>query len=327
MVYPIMKAIARKKLDFDRFCQTAAFDPGLLRDAETRISGEELERLMNEAAAFTNDESFGLFQGRTTDISDMGILGYVMMHSETIENALKAYQRYNVILCSGANLEWSSEGGDIRLRFARDDGRPMPRHCLEDMTSSVYHLMGLMSNRTIPLLEVQFAHTAPADISPYTELFGVEPVFGNGESFLRFKQEVLSYPILYSDPKLRLAFEPIADEKKQHLLTGRTLSSQVFQWMIGCMPARMPTLKQTAEAFGMSTRSLQEKLKEEDASFNELSARVRKELAQQYLRGKEFSIGEIAYLLHYSEPSAFHNAFKKWTGLAPAAYRKTTGNG
>ncbi len=30
---------------------------------------------------------------------------------------------------------------------------------------------------------------------------------------------------------------------------------------------------------------------------------------------------DIAYLLHYSEPSAFHNAFKKWTGFTPGQYR------
>ncbi|MNT77800.1 HTH-type transcriptional regulator VirS [compost metagenome] len=71
----------------------------------------------------------------------------------------------------------------------------------------------------------------------------------------------------------------------------------------------------------MSSRTLQHKLKEEQSTYNDLSIRVRKELAMVYLRKWEYSVGEIAYVLHFSEPSAFQSAFKKWTGYTPGQYR------
>lgn len=321
MVFPIMKTITHKNMDFEHFCRQIAFDNGLLQDVEARIDEAELMRMMKEAAVYTQDDHFGLHQGQLTDIADLGILGYVMMHSETIADALKAYQRYHMILCSGYELDWEERGNDVFLRFHRENPGGVSRHCMEDMVSSLYHLTVRMSHRTIPLQEIHFTHKATADIEPYLNLFGIEPRFGSKENGLLMSKEVLQYPILYSDVRLRKAFEPIAEEIREKLMRGLAFSDQVFQWMMGCMPVYFPTLQQTAAAFHMSTRSLQAKLKGEDTSYHELSANVRKEMAKGYLQQSEHSVGEIAYLLHFSDPSAFQNAFKKWTGLTPRQYR------
>lgn len=321
ILYPIMKAMARKGADFRQFCREASFDADILNDVEARIDELELERLISKAAEYTKDENFGLHQGELTEVADMGMLGYVMTHSETIARALQAYQRYNVILCSGYNLDWEELGEDVLLRFSKSNSAPMSRQCQDDMVSSVYHMMVRMSHRPIPVHELQFTYAAPVDLSVYVSMFGITPRFGGKETYLRMSREVLQYPILYSDPRLLKAFEPIAEELKNKLVRGKRLSDRVYQWMMSCLPAYFPTLQQTAEAFRMSPRSLQVKLSEEGTSYNDLSAGVRMEMAKAHLNQNEYSISEIAYLLNYSEPSAFHSAFKKWTGLTPGQYR------
>jgi AraC-like DNA-binding protein len=324
MVYPIMKAVVHKGYTTEQFFDYASFDARLLQDQEARISGAELERLTYAAAAFTQDEHFGLNQGKLTDVADMGILGYVMMHAGTIAEALQAYQRYNVILCSGFNLDWIAEGDEVLLRFlAQNPSMRMSRHCMEDMASSVYHMIQRLSNKRVPLVALQFQHeaSAAARLEAYGEAFGLVPRFGGDATWMRMGKEVLEYPILYSDPRLQTMFEKIAAEIKAKLIQGSDFASQVFQWMLKRLPSALPTLQETAAAFMLSTRSLQARLHEENTSYNELAIRVRKETAMSYLGQQQYSIGDIAYLLHYSEPSVFQSAFKKWTGVTPGQFR------
>ncbi|MFF2888705.1 AraC family transcriptional regulator [Paenibacillus sp. NPDC057967] len=321
MVFPVMKTIVHKGYDVEDFCRYASFDSALLQDVEARIPGSELKRLMMEAAAYTGDGHFGLHQGLIMEFADMGLLGYVMMHSRTIGDALAAYQRYNVILCSGFTLAWETQGDDFLLTMRLQEGSGDSRHCMEDMACSLYRMIGKLSNRSIPLHELQFSHEAPSDLEPYLSVFGRPPSFGCKANSLRMSKETLDYPVIYSDPRLLSLFESIAQETKDGMAEAAGLQEQMMLWIKKTLPTRYPTLQQAAEQFGMSVRTLQHKLKSENTTFNGLSVHVRKELAMGYLRNRNASVGDIAYALHFSEPSAFQSAFKKWTGMTPGQYR------
>lgn len=321
IVYPIMKSLEQKGYNFVQFCQSIGFDNRILEDVEARVDSEDLETLMIEAAKYTDDEHFGLHQGALTDIADLGILGYVMMHSSKVIDALEAYKRYNIILCSGYNVDWSRQGNHVHLRMYSVGSPRISRHCMEDMASSLYRLLQRFTNRRIPLEAVTFMHNAPSDVAPYLEVFGMVPEFGSAANVFVLDGAVLDYPNLYADDRLLRTFEPLAEQIRERLLNGKEYTDQVFQWMMRRMPIALPSLQDTAKQFQLSARTLQTKLQEEGASFHDLTARVRKEWALTYLRRNEYSISEIAYLLHYSEPSAFHSAFKKWTGMTPGQFR------
>ena len=71
----------------------------------------------------------------------------------------------------------------------------------------------------------------------------------------------------------------------------------------------------------MSQRSLQRKLQHENSSFTSLLNETQQQLAMQYIRESHRSIGEITYLLGYSEPGSFTRAFRRWTGKSPMQFR------
>ncbi|WP_166242272.1 AraC family transcriptional regulator [Paenibacillus turpanensis] len=321
MIFPIMKTIVQQGYDTQSFFRSVGFNTALLEDPEARLPGAELERLIMAAAAFTHDEHFGLHQGELMDFADMGVVGYVMMHSKTIADALSAYQRYNTLLCSSFNIDWSLQGFEVSLRLFAQYPSGLTRHCIEEMAVSMQRMISRLSNRSTPLHAVHFTHEAPSHTEPYRESFGLPPAFSQKENLLVMNKEVLEYPVLYSDPKLLSVFQSLAQATQAELNRDDRLSERIVQWMKTCIPTFLPTLKQTAESLGLSERTVQHKLKEEQTTYHELSVRVRKELAIAYLKRKEFTIGDIAYALHYSEPSAFQLAFKKWTGMTPGQYR------
>ncbi|WP_020619953.1 AraC family transcriptional regulator [Paenibacillus daejeonensis] len=323
MVNPMIKTLTRTGYDIAEFCSYAQLEPQLLDDPDTRITGAELERLTLAAATWTGDDHFGLHQGKMMEFVDLGILGYVMMHCGTIADSLAAYQRYNSILASEFGLEWEVQDGVLGLRMFSRDPRGLSRHCVEDMASSLYDLLGKLSHRSVPLLGVEFTHEAPADTGPYLEVFGIMPRFSQPHNRLRLDGGVLDYSVRYADQRLLALFEGLARQSVEELEMSSALSDRMLAWLRRQLPLALPTLQETAAAFHLSTRTLQERLRKEETSFNALSMQVRKELAIDYLQRTPFAVGEIAYALHFSEPSAFQNAFKKWTGLTPGQYRAT----
>src|SRR5262249_11670631 len=81
-------------------------------------------------------------------------------------------------------------------------------------------------------------------------------------------------------------------------------------------------IESVARALATSTRSLQRRLSDAGVRYQELLESARREAAERYLQVASLSIGEVAYLLGYSEPGAFHRALKRWTGLGPQEFRK-----
>ncbi len=83
-----------------------------------------------------------------------------------------------------------------------------------------------------------------------------------------------------------------------------------------------PSIEKAAAEFAMSVRNLQNKLKEEKASYQGILENLRKKIAVEYLKNPGASICEITFLLGFSEQSSFNHVFKKWTGMTPGEYQK-----
>ncbi len=98
---------------------------------------------------------------------------------------------------------------------------------------------------------------------------------------------------------------------------GDSLTSQIRR-LLGRDCRRWPDLDQVARQLHMSSQTLRRHLREEGGSFQQLKDHLRRDLAIYHLGRDELSIQDIAEQLGFSEPSAFHRAFKKWTGLTPA---------
>jgi AraC-like DNA-binding protein len=85
-----------------------------------------------------------------------------------------------------------------------------------------------------------------------------------------------------------------------------------------------PSLDQVARELGTSRRSLQRRLADENLTYAQVLDDVRSTMARAYLAQRELSIAEVGYLLGFSEQSSFTRAFRRWTGVSPAEFRRTS---
>jgi AraC-like DNA-binding protein len=88
------------------------------------------------------------------------------------------------------------------------------------------------------------------------------------------------------------------------------------------MPHGDPTLTVVAGTMAIGPRTLQRRLRDQGADFKKLVDDTRRRFALRYLGDRKNTLTEVAYLLGYSEVSAFNRAFKRWTGSTPSDYRR-----
>ncbi len=84
-----------------------------------------------------------------------------------------------------------------------------------------------------------------------------------------------------------------------------------------------PSLARIANTLSLTERTLQRRLREQNASHQLLLDEMRRDAVLRYLKETELAVCEIACLVGLSESSALHRAFKRWTGMTPGEYRAT----
>lgn len=126
-----------------------------------------------------------------------------------------------------------------------------------------------------------------------------------------------------SDALLR-TFEQHADAVLANIEKQGSKSHQVAQVLAERLKGSVPPLSEIAKELAMSDRNLQRALRNDGTSFQQLLDDVRRDLAIRHLANPATSAGQVGFLLGFSEPSAFHRAFRRWTGKAPGEFRASS---
>jgi AraC-like DNA-binding protein len=97
--------------------------------------------------------------------------------------------------------------------------------------------------------------------------------------------------------------------------------SRVKSVVAGLVLAGTVSLKGAADHLGISSRTLQRRLKKRGISFWALVEQSRFEIAAALLCDTDLKIQEIAIRLGYSSPNGFSRAFARGAGYSPSAFR------
>ena len=135
--------------------------------------------------------------------------------------------------------------------------------------------------------------------------------------------DVLERPLALSNSALRAYFERQCQEAAARFEADAALTGRVRRQIIAGMNGQVPSMQEVARALGLSVRSLHRGLEAEGVRWSELVDGVRSEFAQRYLARPSLNIGEVSYLVGFSDTSAFFKAFKRWTGKKPSEYRES----
>jgi AraC-like DNA-binding protein len=307
----------------DRILQIAGVDRSAFSKPEGFIPCSVFAEILKEAAQATRDDCFGLHFGERFDPKHIGPLVYVALNSPTIGAGIQNVERYLHVYDSSAKWFFTAEGNRGYIRYLLTDGGIEPlRQSNEHGMAIVLNALRMMVGSQWAPLEVQFAHEAPAQTSEHHRIFRAPVLFGCETNALVVGRDLIDRAVPAADPQLYQIMKQYLDQILSAMPREDGLLGSIRKAIAESMRDGDPTLARVAKKIATGPRTLQRRLKDYGFDFKKLVEDTRRRLSLTHLKDQKNSLTEVAFLLGYSELSAFNRAFKRWTGSTPLDYRR-----
>jgi AraC-like DNA-binding protein len=249
----------------------------------------------------------------------------MLMASPSMRVGLERLAQFQRYWGDGERAKMIATKGGVTVRYTfTGTGDDYQRQSDECAMAEILIGFRAISGRDVVPRAVRFRHPAPADTREHTALFRCTVEFRAQYTEIDFDDASLDAPLPHANETYCLIFQGQVERALARLPGKSGTAVQVRAAARALLLGGQCTLSGTARTLGMSVRTLQRRLRDDGTSFGELLDSLRRELATEYL-DKRLTVSEIAWLLGYAEPSAFHHAFKRWTGTTPEAVRAARG--
>ncbi|NEO83853.1 MAG: AraC family transcriptional regulator [Spirulina sp. SIO3F2] len=341
LIYTRMQLARSYGVDVETVLARAGVSEQKLQQPWTRVSLAENNALWRELVAVTNDPAIALKLGQYFQLPGLGVVGYVLMNTNTVAQGIQLFVRYKPLLTTAYTTEVEqTPAGLVFIERAAGAWQPERKYSFDFIASAIvtFH-RNLGNRRVIPALRtIAFPFPEPDDLTPYREILGDrEFAFDHDALRVEFAGDFSRVTLLNANPTLLRAFEAQVETLMQQYgdandnnAPDSALPNRVRQKILQALRHEVPTVQTIAQQLAMSKRTLQLKLKGEKTTFKKLLDEVRRDLALEYVAAGQLNKSEIACLLGFAEVSVFSWTFKHWTGRccsarltpAPSAFQK-----
>lgn len=301
----------------------AGFTEAELRDPDRLLELDAVLRLTRAAAEAAGDDCLGLHMGAVWALGDLGVLGYAVLNAPTVGTGLRNLARYGRVHLQGGRITLEQTAGEAHLAYQLDtEDLELARQHVESAAVVGLRIVRHLAGEPTRPRRVAFGHRRPRDTREHARAFGCPVEFGaRGPLRIVFDAALLERPAADADRTLLPIVEQHLDERVSRHAEPAVVQ-EVRQVLAHILCDGSPTLRTVARRCGASVRTLQRRLDEQGLAFRDLVRAVRLELAERYLAEPDASLTEVAFLLGYSELSAFDRAYRRWTGSTPLAARR-----
>ena len=309
----------RQGHDYGPLLQRLGISAELLSQPKARIAPEQFAGLLQQLWLELDDEYLGFGHGPSRR-GTFAMMCHALIHCRTLEKALNRGLLFYSLFPEAPRLSLTYEGEMARLSL--DDSELWdPDHFLSESLLLIWYRLGSwLIGQRIRLEQASFSYPKPQHAAEYELLFPCPLQFASASSSLLFQRRYLDMPLLQDERTLKHFLERSPADLLARPDEGDSLSSRLRR-LLSRDTEHWPDLESVAQQLHVSPQTLRRHLREEGASFQGLKDQLRRDIAIYHLGRADLSLQQIAEQLGFSEPSAFHRAFKKWTGLTPGAYR------
>jgi AraC-like DNA-binding protein len=309
--YDVVKPLARVNLSVEDIETLPELVPlAYLRDIWSGIVEE------------TGESGIGLRLAEQVRPEMFEVFGYVITSSATLGDALLRATLFVRLVSESQEISFYVDGERAVLTVKPMYPDLIHPESMEFIVGAIGIVGRQITGQQLSAIEARFTHAEPTDLTHHHRLFPCPVLFGQPHNGFVISSSLLHTPVISHDSRLCAELEAQAEQMLSKLPRAGDLSRKVQELISAELRGGNPSADNVAERLSMHPKTLSRRLKSEGTSHQQLLDQLRYQLAERYLRRPNMSIGEVAFLLGYSDTSSFNKAFKRWTGAAPQAYRQ-----
>jgi AraC-like DNA-binding protein len=318
-----LQSVRGADLDADELLANVGLSSSLLQVPQARVSAKHYGALWRAIAAALDDEFFGQ-DSRRMKVGTFAMLCHSVLNCKTLGQALDRSLRFYALILDDISGTAERDAKEARIVLHEAPGVSQRVFAHELLLMLLYGVSCWLVGRRIPILRTEFSYAEPAHSAEYRLMYCADLRFNRPHTLLAFEASYLDLPVVQNERSakefLRTAPESILLKYKN----GSSLTARVRRRLRQFLPGSVPDFEQLADEMSMTPATMRRRLHEEGESYQSIKDQLRRDLAISYLSHSKRSVMDIALELGFSERSAFHRAFRKWTGASPGEFRRTS---
>ena len=318
-----LQSVRGRNLNADELLANVGLSSSLLQVPQARVSAKHYGALWRAIAAALDDEFFGQ-DSRRMKVGTFAMLCHSLLNCKTLGQALDRSLRFYALILDDIAGTAERDAKEARIVLHEAPGVSQRVFAHELLLMLLYGVSCWLVGRRIPILRTEFSYAEPAHSAEYRLMYCADLRFKRPHTLLAFEASYLDLPVVQNERSakefLRTAPESILLKYKN----GSSLTARVRRRLRQFLPGSVPDFEQLADEMSMTPATMRRRLHEEGESYQSIKDQLRRDLAISYLSHSKRSVMDIALELGFSERSAFHRAFRKWTGASPGEFRRTS---
>lgn len=318
----MLDAFGRLGLDPAELRHASALDEIELANPDGELPRSNVYRMWEVAAQQWPRPGLGLAAGAIVPFGAYDLLDYLLATAATLGDGIRGISNYFALATRTAEYVVREEGSRVACAMV---WRIPPEGVVFELRDYTLAVLASHVNDASGFSPVRVDLQGPSIAGPadYETVFHAPTTLNATRSALVYSRRAWDAPLARRDAVLHQTLQRHAELllERSSRPTGESVVDRVRGELLHRARVGLPALDDVARAIGIGERTLQRQLRSEGTTFASLVDEVRGSLAREYLRDPGVTISEVAYLLGFSEPSAFSRAFRRWTGKSPRAFR------
>ena len=321
----VARELGLQERDLPRLLRETGLDPSILLPGdETRLSGRQQLKVLDNGRRMMDSPDFGLRLGRQLDPSAHGPLGYLALSSQDLLTSLGSLREFLPARLPLVQLEvvleqqWLRCTLQIRLEANADERRILQECFALVIQSFAESVLG----EKLDDARIELRHDRPA----YHEIYGGylhSPVFFgcDANSFL-LPADLARVPNAAGDSESYALAQGLCRRLLDQVPTSALTTADAVRRLLLSQAPGSVTETDVARAMFISKRTLARRLEAEQSSYRAIREQLMSELAARHLRESGLTVEAVAALLGYNDTAAFRKAFRRWHGQSPSEFRE-----